>query len=125
MSLLDGLMGNASQIDAAGAHRDYAQVLISGERIEVAYQFVRDVVLFTDKRLILVNKQGVTGSKIEYHSIPYRGITHFSVETGGHLDLDAELKIWVSGSPTPIKLQFNKRLNINEAQIVLAAYVLR
>ena len=72
-----------------------------------------------------VDKQGITGSKIDYHSLPYRSITHFSIETGGHFDLDAELRVWVSGTAEPIKKEFNKRLNIYEVQGVLASYILK
>ena len=125
MGLLDGLLGNASEIDSAKIQAEFARVLAPGERIEKAYQLIRDLFVFTDKRLILVDKQGITGSKIEYHSLPYRAITHFSIETGGHFDLDAELKIWVSGSAEPIQKQFNKKLDIYELQSVLAAYVLK
>lgn len=125
MGLLDGLLGNASQIDAATAHREYAQLLAAGERVEKAYQLIRDQFVFTDKRLIFVNKQGLTGSKIEYLSIPYRAITRFSIETGGTLDLDAELTIWVTGAAEPVQVQFNKKLSIYEVQSTLAAYVLR
>ena len=125
MGLLDGLLGNASEIDPAKLEADFAQILASGERIERAYQLIRDLFVFTDKRLILVDKQGITGSKIEYHSLPYRAITHFSIETGGHFDLDAELKIWVSGAAQPIQKQFNKKLSIYELQSVLATYVLK
>ncbi len=100
------------------------RVLASGERIEKSCQLIRDLFVFTNKRLILVNKQGLTGHKVEYHSLPYRSITHFSVETAGHFDLDAELKIWVSGNPMPIQKRFNKNLNIYLVQSVLAGYVL-
>jgi len=81
--------------------------------------------IFTNKRLILVDKQGLTGKKIEYHSIPYKSITHFSIETAGNFDLDAELKIWVSGTPGAIEKKFNKTLNIYQLQSVLATYVLK
>lgn len=124
MGLLDGLIGNASEIDPARIEGEFAQVLTREERIERAYQLIRDLFVFTNKRLILVDKQGMTGRKVEYHSLPYRSITHFSVETAGHFDLDAELKIWVSGSPIPIQKQFNKNLNIYAVQSVLAGYVL-
>jgi hypothetical protein len=124
MGLLDALLGNASEIDVSKLETEFARVLASGERIEKAYRVIRDLFIFTDKRLILVDKQGVTGSKIEYHSLPYRAITHFSIETGGHFDLDAELKVWVSGSSTPFEKKFNKRLSIYEVQAVLASYVL-
>ncbi len=125
MGLLDGMLGNASQIDPATAQREYTQLLTSGERVEKAYQLIRDQFLFTDKRLIFVNKQGLTGSKVEYLSIPYRTISRFSVETGGTFDLDAELKIWVTGATVPIQVQFNKKLSIYEVQSTLAGYVLR
>ena len=125
MGLLDALLGNASEIDPAKLQAEFARVLAPNERIEKAYQLLRDLFVFTDKRLILVDRQGFTGSKVEYHSLPYRSITHFSIETAGHFDLDAELKIWITGSPTPIQKQFNKRLNVYELQAVLAAYVAR
>lgn len=124
MGLLDGLLGNASEIETSKIDGEFAQVLASGEQIEKAYQLIRDLFVFTNKRLILVDKQGLTGHKVEYHSLPYKNITHFSVETAGHFDLDAELKIWISGSPAPIQKRFNKNLNIYLVQGVLASYVL-
>ena len=69
--------------------------------------------------------RATNGNKIEYHSLPDKNITHFSVETAGHFDLDAELKIWVSGSSMPIQKRFNKQLNIYEVQSVLAWHVLK
>jgi hypothetical protein len=125
MGLLDGMLGNASKIDPARIQAEFQQILAPGERVEHAYQLIRDYFVFTDKRFVLVDRQGVTGSKVEYHSIPYRSILHFSIETGGAFDLDAELKIWISGSAVPIQKQFNKKLSIYEVQAVLASYVLR
>jgi hypothetical protein len=124
MGLLDGLMGNASEVEPSEIEGDFAQILAGGEKIERAYQLIRDLFVFTNKRLILVDKQGITGNKVEYHSLPYKSITHFSVETAGHFDLDAELKIWISGSSMPIEKRFNKNLNIYLVQSVLAGYVL-
>lgn len=125
MGILDGMMGNASEVKVGDLFKEYGKVLADGEQIEKAYQLIRDMFIFTNKRLILVDKQGLTAKKQEYHSIPYKSIIHFSIETAGHLDLDAELKIWVSGSATPIQKQFNKSLNIYEVQSVLASYVLK
>lgn len=125
MGFLDGLMGNASEVSLQEVQRDYDKILAPNETIEKAYKLVRDMFIFTNKRLILVDKQGLTGKKMEYHSIPYRSITHFSIETAGNFDLDAELKIWVSGNATPVQKQFNKNLNIYELQSVLAEYVLK
>lgn len=124
MSLLNALMGNANAVDAAGVQADFAHVLIDGERVEHAYKLVRDLIVFTNERLILVDKQGVTGKKIELHSIPYSKITHFSVETAGTLDLDSELKVAVSGGAQFSKT-FGRGVDINDVQRVLATYVLK
>lgn len=124
MGLLDNLMGNASEVDVKALEGEFEQVLAQGERLEKAYQVFRDSFLFTNRRLILVDKQGMSGKKVEYHSIPYRNITHFSIETAGPMDMDAELKIWISGNPAPIQKLFNKKLSIYEVQQVLATYVL-
>ncbi len=118
-------MGNASKIDPSKIQEEFSQILAPGERVEHAYQLIRDYFVFTDKRFVLVDKQGLTGSKVAYHSIPYKSITHFSIETGGTFDLDAELKIWISSTAEPIQKRFNKWLSIYEVQAVLASYVLR
>ena len=125
MGLLDGLLGNAAKIDPAKIQAEFEKILILGEVVEHAYKLIRDYFVFTDKRFVIVDKQGVTGSKVEYHSIPYKSISHFSVETAGSFDLDAELKIWISSAPVPYKKQFNKNLSIYEVQSVLASYVLK
>jgi len=101
------------------------KLLGKSERVEQAYKLIRDMFVFTDKRLLLIDKQGVTGKKIEYHSIPYRSVTHFSVETAGTFDLEAELKIWLSNGTEPIQKRFNKTLDIYKIQSVLADYVLK
>jgi len=124
MGLMDGVLGNASKIDPGKIQQEFSRILAPGERVEHAYQLLRDYFVFTNKRFVVVDKQGMTGNKVEYHSIPYRSITHFSIETGGTFDLDAELKIWISGTPEPIRKQFNKKLSIYEVQSVLASYVL-
>jgi hypothetical protein len=124
MGILDGLLGNASEADIRGTEKDLQNILIANERVEQAYKVIRDLMVFTTKRLIIVDKQGVTGKKTDYHSIPYKTITHFSVETAGTFDLDAELNIWVSGSSTPISKEFRKDKSIYDVQKVLASYVL-
>lgn len=125
MGIFNSLMGNASEVNIENLKKEYENILAPSERVEKAYKLLRDLFIFTNKRLILVDKQGVTGKKTEYHSIPYRSITHFSIETAGHFDLDAELKIWISGTALPIEKQFNSSLNVYELQRVLAEYCLR
>lgn len=125
MGLLGGILGNASKIDAGKIQQEFSQILTKDETVEHAYQLLRDYFVFTNRRFVLVDKQGLTGSKVEYHSIPYRSITHFAVETAGTFDLDAELKIWIAGTPQPLQKKFTKQLNIYEVQAVLASYVLK
>ncbi|MEU9554587.1 PH domain-containing protein [Streptomyces fumanus] len=119
------LFGNAHSIDPLQAQQEYARLLGRDERVYAAYLLIRDTILLTDRRLILIDKQGLTGKKTEYHSVPYRSISHFSVETAGHFDLDAELKIWLSGNPTPIEKTFTKGVDIYEVQAILTQFVAR
>lgn len=123
MSFLDGLLGNASKINPSEIQNDFNVILAKEEKIEHAYKLTRDLFLFTNMRLILVDKQGITGKKFEYHSIPYSNITHYSVETAGHFDREAELVLWISGMAQPIRKQFSKKVNIYDVQGILTTYV--
>ena len=117
------LFGNAHAIDAATAQNEYARLFGQGEQVRTAYQLIRDTMIFTDRRLIMIDKQGITGKKTEYHSIPYKSISHFAVETAGTFDLDAELKIWISSATIPIEKKFTKGVDIYEVQAILTEYV--
>lgn len=124
MGLFSGLMGNASQANVDKVTKDLAPVLFDGEQVDLAFVLVRDLIVFTEKRLILVDKQGVTGKKTEYRSIPYKSISRFSVETSGHFDLDAELKIWISSGVEPAEsLQFKNDSSVLDIQKALAEAV--
>lgn len=126
MGLFSALLGNAGAVSQEELKKEYSKLLIEGEEIELGFKLIRDTFIFTTKRLILVDKQGLTGSKTEYKSITYKSITRFSVETAGTFDLDAELKIWISSEALPsIKKQFNKSVNVYDVHNVLATYVLK
>jgi hypothetical protein len=73
------------------------ELLIDGENVIDSYVSMRDRVVFTNKRIISVNVQGLTGKKVDYTSIPYSRIQAYSVETAGFFDLDAELDLFLSG----------------------------
>lgn len=121
MSMLHGFLGNASTFDKKDAKKELKKVLTPDEEIEAAFKLIRDLIIFTDKRLILVDKQGLTGKKVEFHSVLYQSITHFSIETAGTFDLDSELKIWIGGAETPvINKQFRKDDSIYDIQKILA-----
>lgn len=124
MGLVNAILGTASQIDPDKLRKEFAPILVDGEEITGAFQVYRDLVVFTQCRLILADKQGVTGKKVEYHSIPYKSISQFSVETAGHFDMDAELKIYISSNPNPLKKEFRKGTDIIAIQKLLASYVI-
>ncbi len=123
MKLLNALLGNAAEVPPAELQAEFSRLLMSEEHIVRGYRLVRDVFMFTERRLLLVDKQGITGKKIEYMSIPYRAIMRFSVETAGTFDLDAELKIWVSGTPEPVCRNFSKGVDVYQVQSLLAKAV--
>ena len=126
MGIFSSLMGNAGAVDNQKLLNDYGQLLFESEIIEAGFKIFRDTFIFTNKRLILVDKQGLTGSKTQYLSVSYKSISRFSVETAGTFDLDAELKIWISAEQQPsISRKFNKSVNVYEVQKLLAQHVLR
>jgi hypothetical protein len=125
MGFFDGLIGNASNVQPGEVQKEIGSILIDNEQVTASFKLIRDLIVFTDKRLILVDKQGVTGKKVDYHSIPYKSISHYSVETAGHLDLDAELKIWISGAVQPaVSKTFRKDNHIFDVQRILAQMTL-
>lgn len=124
MGLFDALMGNASEISAENVAQEFLPILVEGERVEKAFRVIRDMFVFTNKRLILVDKQGLTGTKTDFATIPYASIKKFSKESAGILDLDAELKIWLTGDDVPIKKEFRKGDHINEVYKLLSTHIL-
>ena len=125
MGILSNILGNAGVIDPQKLASNYGDLLSENETIEVGFNVFRDKFIFTNKRLILVDVQGMTGSKVEYLSIPYSKITKYSIETTGSFDLDAELKLWIGSEPQPIQKKFNRKVNIYDLQKVLSNHVLK
>lgn len=122
--MFSGLMGHASEVSIEEISKEFQPLMVVGEHIEKAFKLIRDMLIFTNKRLIIVNKQGITGSKVEYLTVPYSSIKKFSKESAGMLDLDADLKIWVTGEDTPIKQEFKKGDSINEVYQILSKHIL-
>jgi hypothetical protein len=90
---------------------EVAPMLVDGENVYLAFKAMRDSVVFTNKRLIAVNVQGLTGKKRDYSSLPYSKIQAWSIETAGRLDLDAELELWFSGLGK-VRLEFKGQIDI-------------
>lgn len=124
MGIISGILGHASETNAEKANEKMAHILIDGEQILKAFKLVRDEIYFTNCRIVWVDKQGITGSKQEIVSIPFKSVERFSMENAGFLDMDAELTVWVRGSGNPIKWKFSKGTNILAAHQYLASYVL-
>ncbi len=125
MGLFSGTGKDAGAAETKKFHSDYGQLLADGEIIETGFVVFRDTFLFTNKRLIVVDIQGLSGRQIEYLSIPYGKITRFSVQTGESFGRDAELKLWTGSETVPLEKKFNKDVNVYEVQKVLASHVLK
>jgi Bacterial PH domain len=123
MGIMSGITGNAGPMDPGAATAEFQRLLSQGEQIYAAFDFVRDAMLFTNGRLLLVDKQGITGRKIEYLSIPYRNILYFSVTTEGHMFAEARMHLWVDGMKDPIEKEFNNRVDIYQVQAILSSFV--
>jgi Bacterial PH domain len=125
MGLFNAILGNASEVNLDDIKKEFEPIIIDGENIEKAYKVIKDMFIFTNKRLILVEKQ-LVGTKVDYLSIPYGNVIKFSKESAGLLDLDAELKIWIKDEELPIKKQFGKGgNNINEVYRILSQHILK
>lgn len=109
--------------DLAQAHGELNEILIADEIIHLAFKGMRDSVTFTNRRLIALNVQGMTGKKKDYTSLPYSKIQAFSVETAGTFDLDSELELWFSGLGR-IKLEFSRGVDIRGLNRLIGDHVL-
>lgn len=100
-------------IDNKEGEKIVSDILIPNEKVFASFGALRDKLVFTDKRIISINVQGITGAKKDFTSIPYSRIQTYSVETAGTLDLDAELDITISGLGT-VRFELTSSSNIKE-----------
>ncbi|HLQ98371.1 MAG TPA: PH domain-containing protein [Candidatus Dormibacteraeota bacterium] len=91
---------------------DMKKFLSDKEEVQFCVKTVRDIAVFTDKRILIADKQGITGKKVEYYSIPFKNIITYSIETAGRLDLDSEIKLTLSGG-LKVELKFMKEKNMD------------
>lgn len=101
-----------------------APMLIPEEFIVSSYQSIRDGVVFTNKRIIAINVQGITGTKKDITSMPYSKVQVYSVETAGLLDIDSELEIWFSGVGK-VRFEFRNNANVSEICRLMSLYILK
>jgi hypothetical protein len=119
----NGLFVKLGPTDPAPIAAELVPMLIDGERVSLAFKGLRDFVTFTNKRLIAVNVQGLTGKKRDYSSLPYSKIQAWSIETAGRFDLDAELELWFSGLGK-VRLEFRGQIDIRTIGKLIGEHVL-
>lgn len=110
---------NATTATAEGFVKDHGHCLVGNEAVLHAFKTIRDWIVFTDWRVIHVNVQGLTGSKKEYKSVPYRSINAYSIESAGTFDLDGEIKLYVSGLGM-IEFKIGRDSDVGSLQTLLA-----
>lgn len=98
-------------------------VLLEDEQLVLAFRGLRDFVVFTTRRIIAVNVQGLTGKKKDLTSLPYSRVQAFSVETAGTFDLDAELDLWFSGMGR-VRFEFKASADVAQLSRLVASHVL-
>lgn len=110
-------------VDESAYSEAIAPMLVDGESIVGTFKAIRDGVVFTNKRIFVINVQGITGKKVDYTSLPYSKIQAYSVETAGVIDLDSELELWFSGLGK-IKLEFVARADVGKICKMISERVL-
>ncbi|WP_237057277.1 PH domain-containing protein [Microbulbifer sediminum] len=100
-----------------------ADLLMDGEEVLDAFKSMRDGVVFTSKRIIAVNIQGITGSKKAFTSLPYKNIVAFSIETSGTLDIDSELELYFS-EVGRVRFEFSGKARIKDIAHYIGRYAL-
>ncbi|MGF1910012.1 PH domain-containing protein [Vibrio kasasachensis] len=110
-------------IEVSKSRDDFHKFLIDGEEILAAFKSVRDQVIFTNKRVIAANVQGITGSKVDYTSLPYSKVNAFSVETSGTFDLDCEIELYLSEIGR-VRFEIKGSFDIVQFNRIVSGYVL-
>lgn len=98
-------------------------LLIDDEQVFNSFKGIRDMVIFTNRRIIAVNVQGFTGKKKDFSSLPYSKVQAFSLESAGVFDLDAELELWFSGLGK-VKFEFDTKFDVRSFSKFLGNYIL-
>lgn len=119
----NGTFVKLGPIDPNSLARELEPLLVQGEEVLLAFKGMRDSVVFTSKRLISINVQGLTGKKRDYTSLPLNRVQAWSVETAGTFDLDSELDLWFSGLGR-VRLEFKGNVDIRRISTLVGQHVL-
>lgn len=121
--LSDANLLNLKAIPVSQVRPEVETFFVSGEEIHQCFRTVRDQVVFTNKRILVVNVQGITGKKISYFSYPYSKVQYFGVETAGLLDIDSEMKL-VFSDGTRLQFDFKSQVDIRGICADISKFIL-
>lgn len=119
MGLIDSILGKASEVDGKKIRSDFENVLLEGETVETAFAVSRQCLLFTDKRMIFMEVQGLIKSENAFTSVPYRSVVTFSA----NFAKPCTLTIYLVGREKPFVFEFGRESGLETAQMLLAAHV--
>lgn len=119
----DSNLMNLKSVSVSQIRPEVSEILVPGEDIIQCFQTVRDQVLFTSKRVFVVNVQGITGKKVSYYSYPYSKVQYFGIETAGVLDIDSEL-VLVFSDGNRLQFDFKAGVNIKGICASISKYIL-
>lgn len=114
---------NLKEIYIEKVRKEVMNFLLKDEDIIQAFETIRDQVIFTTKRIFVINVQGITGKKIAYISYPYSKIQYFGIETAGMLDIDSELIIAFNDG-NKLSFDFKKGVDIIEISKTISEFIL-
>ena len=119
----DANLLNLKEINTTQIRPEISNFLVMGEEIIQCFKTVRDQVIFTNKRVFVVNVQGITGKKISYFSYPYSKVQYFGIETAGVLDIDSEL-ILAFNDGNVLQFDFKSKVDIRRICANISSFVL-
>ncbi len=120
---IDSQFLNLKEINVSEVRPEVMNLLVTNEEILAAFKTVRDQVIFTTKRIFVINVQGITGKKVSYFSYPYSKIQYFGIETAGLIDIDSELIIAFSNGRV-LQFDFRTKVDIKRISAIISNYIL-